>query len=403
MKFKPLFLIFFALAFLVCGCSPIRAEQPEENNVWDDSHIAEENHDDHPADNSDNELAETKTLKGAWIATAWNIDFPGSATKSSVKLKQEIDAMVSKANACGLNALFFQVRPCADSLYPSSLFPWSKFLTGAQGTAPDSQFDPLDYIIRQCHANGIELHAWINPFRVTASTTDKLTSAHPASKNPELTFKVNDKMYFNPGEPAARRLILDGVREILLNYDVDGIHFDDYFYPEGIKDEDSQAFQNYGGGFKTVADFRRNCVDEVIRETYRTVQELKPNAAFGVSPPGIWANKSSNPLGSDTRGFESYYSIYADSRGWVKKGYVDYIAPQIYWYMGQSGSDFNIVLNWWNAVCQDTDVLLLTGIAGYKAGTGGAWNDSSEFDNQMQLAAERGNGYLIFSFSNLSA
>lgn len=403
MKFKKAFVLIFALTLLVCGCSPtLPLDSPNNDSTLMEDLLTP--NDDIPNGNEsqDETLVYNKSLKGAWVTTVWNLDFPSSPTQNSQKLQQEIDEIISKASSYGLNALFFQVRPCADSFYKSNFFPWSRFLSGTQGVAPKNNFDPLRYITEQCHKVGIELHAWINPLRVTVLSSDKLVSTHPASLYPELTFNVNDKIYFDPGEPAVRRLIIDGVCEILQNYDVDGIHFDDYFYPEGMTNEDFPTWQSYGYSFKNVADFRRNNIDELIQQTYLAVKELRPSAAFGVSPSGIWANKSSNPLGSDTRGFESFYAIYADSRGWVKKGYVDYIAPQIYWHMGQAGSDFSVVFDWWYNVCKDTGVKLLPGIAGYKVGTGGVWNSSSELKNQMQLSAGYGNGFIIFKFSDIS-
>lgn len=444
MKFKKIIPLVFALLFFVYGCSPTHpitnpndndltenetynddttdndtTDDAIENNTADNNsnedltndnttdgstdENTDSNTNENTTDDSEDDITNYNTLiKGAWIATVWNLDFPQKATQNNSKLQQEIDEIVLKASSCGLNALFFQARPCADSFYKSNIFPWSRFLTGQQGLAPSNNFDPLNYTIEQCHKAGIELHAWINPLRVTVLSSDKLITTHPANINPELTFKVNDKIFFDPGVPAARKLIIDGVREILQNYDVDGIHFDDYFYPEDINDEDSATWKKYGNSFESIANFRRTSIDELIRQTYMAVKELKPSAAFGVSPSGIWANKSSNPLGSNTRGFESYYAIYADSHGWVKKGYVDYIAPQIYWYIGQSGSDFSIVLNWWHNVCKDTNVILLAGIAAYKAASGGAWNNSSEFTNQMQLATEYGSGYIIFAFSDIN-
>lgn len=385
MRFGKICLLALVLTFCVCGCSPIASTEKPKNDSVSLNDI----------------LTDNNALIGAWIATVWNLDFPSKATQNDTKLKQEIDAIISKAHSSGVNSLFFQVRPCADSFYKSNVFPWSRFLSGTQGLAPNNNFDPLLYITEQCHNVGIELHAWINPLRVTVSS-DILIPSHPANLNPELAFNVNNKIYFNPGEPKARELIVDGVREILQNYDVDGIHFDDYFYPEDIQNEDLQTWHNYGSNFGSIADFRRNSIDELIRETFIAVKELKPNAVFGVSPSGIWANKSINPLGSDTRGFQSYYEIYADSRGWVKKGYVDYIAPQIYWYIGQSGSDFKTVLSWWQNVCKDTNVKLFTGIAGYKAGTGGVWNTNDEFKKQILLSLENGDGFIIFAFRDIS-
>lgn len=369
-KFLPFILL---ITILFCGCYPNLAAKKEQ------------------------ETSEPKSASfaAAWVATIWNIDFPSKSTTNDVQLKKEIDQLVLRATTAGLDALFFQVRPSSDAFYKSSIFPWSRWLTGAQGLAPDNGFDPLEYIIAKAHEYNIQLHAWINPYRITTSASEKLVPTHPASLYPELTIDVDGKLYFNPGEPLACDIIIEAACEIVQNYAVDGIHYDDYFYPENITIQDMQTWINYGEDFDSVADWRRNNINELIRQTYQAIKTIKPSVSFGVSPSGIWANKSSNVLGSDTRGFQSYYAIYADSRSWIKKGYVDYIAPQIYWYIGQSGCDFFTVLNWWNDVCKDTSVALYVGLAGYK------YFDEEEYENQIKLSNELGNGYIIFSFCDL--
>lgn len=338
-------------------------------------------------------------LRGAWVPTVYNITYPAYATANSILLKQGIDSIVAYAAAAGLNALFFQVRPCADAFYPSDIFPWSKYLTGEQGRAPDNNFDPLAYIIEKCHSAGIALHAWINPYRITALAADTIIPSHPASVMPQITFNVGGKLYFNPASSTARDLIIEGVREIVETYDVDGIQFDDYFYPENIADEDLLAFESSSNGINNLADWRRNNVDELIRETYLMLKSVKPDVVFGVSPSGIWANKSRNAAGSNTLGFESYYDIYADTRMWVNDSYVDYIAPQIYWYIGQTGSDYLTVLNWWRDVCDGTGVLLYAGLAGYKQDE--AWADFYELANQADLAVDLSGGFIIYNFNDL--
>jgi uncharacterized lipoprotein YddW (UPF0748 family) len=332
---------------------------------------------------------EGDNLRGAWVATVYGIDFPRSATANDSSLRAELNEIVDKACQMKLNTLFFQVRPCADAFYNSRIFPWSKFLTGVKGRAPGNDFDPLEYAVQKCHEHGIKIHAWINPYRVTVSATDTADSGWPL-------ISVGGRYYFNPAEPQAMQLIIDGVREIVENYAVDGIHFDDYFYPQGLTDEDASAWLEHGSGFVDIADWRRNNVDELVRRTRDAVKEVNPLVVFGISPSGIWANKSGNSLGSDTRGFESYNEIYADSRGWVKKGYVDYIAPQIYWRIGQTGSDFFEIINWWNEVCEGTGVKLYPGIASYKN------FEQEEYDEQIFLANELGNGFIAFSFGDLT-
>ncbi|MDR0462269.1 MAG: family 10 glycosylhydrolase [Christensenellaceae bacterium] len=366
----------FAVAMLLCGCS----SRPNNNGVANPNSVAP-----NPSG---------AFLRGAWVTTIWNIDYPKAPTTDSTKLKTEIDQIVARAKGLGLNALFFQVRPCADAFYNSDIFPWSKWLTETQGLAPSNAFDPLEYIIGRAHTHNIQLHAWINPYRVTALATEKLVATHPARLAPELTINVDGKLYWNPGEPHARDLVINGVREIVENYAVDGIHFDDYFYPEGITTHDFGTWLNFGDG-DNIADWRRSNVDQLVHDTHKAIKEIAPGVVFGVSPSGIWANKSHNGLGSDTQGFESYYEIFADSRGWVKKGFVDYIAPQIYWRTGQLGSDFQIILDWWRDVVESTTVKLYTGIGAYR------YFGANEYETQKQLATEIGDGFIMFSFGDL--
>lgn len=342
-------------------------------------------------------------LKGAWVPTVYALNFPSAYTTDSAKLKADINIIVATAKDAGLNTLFFQVRPSCDAFYKSSIFPWSKYLSGTQGTAPKNNFDPLKYIIEKCHENDIELHAWINPLRVTANSNDNLISSHPLYKDTNLTFKVNDKIYLNPGIPEAIEFVVDGIREIVLNYDVDGIHYDDYFYPEG-EIPDTDTFAEYGVDFGSIRNWRVDNINNLIKNTYVAIKEINENISFGVSPPGIWANYSSNILGSQTSGFEAFYRIYADSRGWVKNGWVDYIAPQIYWYVGQLGSDFSTLIKWWKDVCKDTGVALYVGIAGYKSGDtaqNSKWNDGQEVSRQLAMADMYADGIIIYSFSDV--
>ena len=368
-KFLRLFVL--GIFVLACGCSGNSATFVPEPTVRDDGDF----------------------VCAAWIATAWGIDFPNAPTTNSAALKSDLDAIVQSAAAMNLNTLFFQVRPCADAFYRSNLFPWSHFLTNQQGTAPANNFDPLEYIVGRCHDAGIALHAWINPYRVTTLAADTPIPSHPAAVRPDLTFSVGGKLYFNPGEPAARELIIDGVREIVENYAVDGIHFDDYFYPEGIGAQDAATFAARLDENLSLADWRRENVNRLVRDTYAAVKQIDPAVEFGISPSGIWANLSgANPLGSETAGFESLNAIYADSRAWVKNGWVDYIAPQIYWKVGQAGSDFRVLVDWWEKVCSGTGVALYVGLAGYRN------FPRAEYENQIALAEAKADGFIVFSF-----
>ena len=346
-------------------------------------------------------------LRGVWVASVLGIDYPSTATADDRELRREADIILDNVKELGFNAVFLQVRPCADALYKSDIFPWSRYLTGTQGLAPTNGFDPLAYFVEEAHKRGLELHAWINPYRITASPGDNATLAfnHPALKYPELTVLHTDgKLYFNPGEPDARRLIIDGIEEILLNYDVDGIHMDDYFYPSG--DFDDQAnFQKYGDGVSNIEDWRRISNNVLIKDIKATVKSLKPDVAFGVSPFGIWANQASNPMGSETRGNESYYSSYADTKLWVEAGYLDYIMPQIYWNIGFEIADYQKLLKWWSDVVADTGVKLYIGQAAYRvvdAEAGSPWADGQEIRRQVALNRADSNvsGYCMYTYNS---
>ncbi len=353
-------------------------------------------------------------MKGIWVASVLNIDYPRHATTNSVVLKMEADSLVAMAKKNGFNAIFLQVRPTADSLYKSKIFPWSKWLTGTEGLQPDSEFDPLQYFIDAAHNEGIELHAWINPYRITKKTKsekpytlDMLSFAHPARRMPESVISYKGNLYFDPSSESARKLICDGVAEIVENYDVDGIHFDDYFYPARDFD-DKKSFDNYKGDL-SLEDWRRNNVNLLIADVKSTVKSIDENVSFGISPFGIWANKSSNPSGSDTKGNESYSSHYADSVYWINNSLVDYICPQVYWHIGFDVADFKVLTDWWsNLVSKNPNVKLYIGIAGYKADNKDVkspWYKGGELKRQLSYCSKKRevDGYIVFNATSVKS
>lgn len=334
-------------------------------------------------------------MRGLWVASVLNIDYPSKPTTDSEVLKSEAIKILDDAKKAGINAVFLQVRPTADSFYKSSIFPWSKYLTGTQGKAPDNDFDPLAFWITEAHKRNIELHAWINPYRITKKTaqeatptTKSLAANHPARLHPDWVVQHSDKnLYFNPGIPEVRKLIVDGVIEIVKKYNVDGIHFDDYFYPERTFN-DSKTYSTYGKGYKNIQDWRRANVNLLVSEVSKAIKKENKNVRFGISPFGIWANKSTNSLGTETKGLESYYDHYADSRKWVKDDMIDYIVPQIYWNIGYSIADYSKILNWWNDVVSGTNVDLYVGHAAYKAANSSSsspWYGVDEIERQLLL------------------
>lgn len=334
--------------------------------------------------------AKTVPMRGVWVSSLTGMDFPSKPTNDSGVLKSEIKQIVKECKEIGFNTIFLQVRPCADALYDSDVFPWSIYLTGEAGLAPSGRFDPLEYWVDICHENSMDIHAWINPYRITVNGDkefNRLPQNHPAVLNPEYVVKYTDgNYYFNPGIPAVNDLVYEGAAEILQNYNVDGLHLDDYFYP-GPEFDDDLTFQQYNyGGFSNKADWRRNNVDSLVKSLHNLSRIS--GVEFGVSPIGIWDNSKTNPLGSNTNGRSSYTELFADSRGWVKNEYVDYIAPQIYWEFGHSLADYETVAKWWIDVCKGTDVKLYIGLADYKsvgASSESSWYGGIEILKQMDF------------------
>jgi uncharacterized lipoprotein YddW (UPF0748 family)/N-acetylmuramoyl-L-alanine amidase len=329
-------------------------------------------------------------FRGLWVATVANTDYPSKPTTDPAVLKAEAIKILDNAKSMGINVVFLQVRSTEDALYKSKIFPWSKYLTGTQGLAPADGFDPLAFWVTEAHSRDIELHAWINPYRITKSkeSLNSLYAANPARLHPDWVVKYSDNnLYFNPGIPEARKLIVDGIREILDNYAVDGIHFDDYFYP-GRTFNDSSTYKAYGKGYTSIGNWRRANVSALVSDVSQAVKASGKNIRFGISPFGIWANKSSNQLGSDTKGLEAYNDHYADTRKWVKDGMIDYIVPQIYWQIGYSIADYSKLLSWWSNVASGTGVDLYIGQATYRAcssSTSSVWYGISEIERQLKL------------------
>jgi uncharacterized lipoprotein YddW (UPF0748 family) len=343
-------------------------------------------------------------MRGVWVPTVLSLNYPSKVTTDPEALKADALRILDNAKALGFNAVFFQVRPTSDALYRSSVFPWSKYLTGTQGLPPERQFDPLAFITQAAHERGLQLHAWLNPYRITseAADNDKLAPGHPALAHPEWTVLHEGKMYWNPGEPGARQLISDGVREIVENYDVDGIHIDDYFYP-GQDFNDAAAYAAYGGGL-SLTEWRLANTEATVADMYNITRSSGKNMVFGVSPMGIWANQGTSPLGSNTRGGEAYTQKYADTRGWVKRGVLDYIAPQIYWNIGFDVAEYKTLVDWWSDVVAGTGVKLYIGQAAYRTGNpnrGSAWHGVSEISRQLDYNRGKADvsGYIMYTYN----
>ncbi len=345
-------------------------------------------------------------MKGVWVATVSNIDYPKKATVDPQQLMKYADEILDNCQQLGFNAVFFQVRPAGDAMYPSKIFPYSQWLTGSQGLAPDNGFDPLAYWVEGAHKRGMELHAWINPYRITNNgiSLDSLAYTNPARSNKELTIHYsNGNYYYNPALPEVRQLVIDGILEIVDNYDVDGIHMDDYFYP-GSDINDDMDFQKYNTGFTNKDDWRRNNCDLLVQGISEALKDK--NVTFGISPSGIWANKQNNPLGSDTGGFESYSAIYADTRKWALNGWIDYIAPQVYWQIGHSIADYKTLVQWWSDTLANSPTKLYIGIGDYRcpdADSDSVWYNGAEISTQLALNKNYGKigGEIHYNYTSI--
>ena len=312
-------------------------------------------------------------VKAMWVSTVYGLDFP--KTSDSASQKNELLNILKTAEKCGINQIYFQVRPTADSFYKSELVPMSEYLKGV------SDYDPLAFLIQEAHKCGIKVHAWFNPYRVSMSINGFNPPANSVFYTHGDWIKTSGGKYvIDPGIPEARKWIEDCVAEVLRNYEVDGIHFDDYFYYETsaspLNDDDTHAA--YGEGFADKADWRRNNTYMLIKETHDLIKSIKSNVEFGVSPAGIWRNKKNDPNGSDTAGAECYDRYFADTKKWVEDEIIDYIVPQVYWSNKVKAAPYDTVVSWWSNVVKNTKVKLYVGHAIYKVNDGGSDSDFAE-------------------------
>ena len=293
------------------------------------------------------QLSPKREFRGAWIQCV-NYQFMGMGT---VEMQRTLSYQLDELQKSGINAILFQVRPEFDALYASSFEPWSRYLTGRQGTPPSPYWDPLEWMVRQCHARGMELHAWINPYRAKTKGTKELAKTHPYFLHPDRYFEYGGMLIMDPGIPENRDYICNVVTDILLRYDVDGIHIDDYFYPypeKGLPIPDDLTYARYGRGMDR-GDWRRENVNRFIRQMHECIHSVKPWVKFGVSPFGIYRNQKSDPVrGSRTNGLQNYDDLYADVLKWVDEGWVDYNIPQVYWEIGHPAADYETLVRWWS-------------------------------------------------------
>lgn len=351
-----------------------------------------------------------REFRGVWIATVSNIDWP-SPKSTTEKQKQDLIDILDSHQETGINAIVFQIRPEADALYAKGTEPWSRWLTGKQGLAPDPFYDPLEFAITEAHKRGMELHAWFNPYRATFSPNESLVSPNHITKiHPEWFITYGGTKLFNPGLPEVREYIVQTILNVVDNYDIDGVHMDDYFYPYAIPGQrinDTEAFNKYNNGITNIEDWRRDNVNRLIKMLTDSIHDHNPRMKFGISPFGIWKNKrAADPEGSATHGGDSYYELYADSRKWVKEGWVDYITPQIYWPFGNAAAAFDKLVDWWSDNTYNRH--LYVGQAAYRIGeqrrTSG-FRLAAEGPNEMKYLRknDRVQGSIFFSSASLTA
>jgi len=354
-----------------------------------------------------NKLEPKREFRGVWIATVVNIDWPSDSHLSVDQQKKELLAILDADQRAGINAVILQVRPAADAFYAKSLEPWSRWLTGKQGVAPDPVYDPLEFAINEAHKRGMELHAWFNPYRATFDSNFKsLSPRHITNQMPSWFFTYGGIKLFNPGIPEVRDYIIQVILHVVDNYNIDGVHMDDYFYPykiEGQKINDDQTFRAYAGEFTDIKDWRRNNVDLLIQALGDSIHKHKPFLKFGISPFGIWKNARQDPEGSQTTGGDSYYELYADTRRWVKEGWVDYVVPQLYWNIGYHLAAFENLVDWWGDNSYNRHLYI--GQAPYRAfePKSRAYHNPSEIPNQIRYLRNNdyAQGSVFFSQNSL--
>lgn len=330
-------------------------------------------------------LQSKEPVRGIWLATVSRLDWPPipsvNISSPGVRISQQQKALTDKLDnlkRLGINTVFFQVKPDATALWQSKILPWSDTLTGTIGQDPG--YDPLQFMLDEAHKRGMKVHAWFNPYRVSVNTKPSTITElnNTLSQTPSSVYVLHrdwirtsgERFVLDPGIPEVRDWITSIVAEVVENYPIDGVQFDDYFYTEspGSALNDSQTFRRYGQEFASKADWRRDNTQRLIAQVSQTIKKLKPEVEFGVSPAGVWRNRSHDPAGSDTRGAAAYDESYADTRRWVQLGLLDYIAPQLYWPFARDAARYDVLAKWWADVVKSTNTRLYIGVALYKVG-----------------------------------
>ncbi|SMO39935.1 glycoside hydrolase family 10 protein [Solitalea koreensis] len=347
-----------------------------------------------------------REFRGVWIATVANIDWPNSNQLSASEQQDQFIYLLDQQKRDGINTVITQIRPAADAFYAKSREPWSSWLTGAQGRLPYPVYDPLQFMIEETHKRAMEFHAWFNPYRAThKSARGPVATNHITRTHPDWFFRYGGQLLFNPGLPEVRNYIVSVVMDVVRNYDIDGIHFDDYFYPYPEPNQTLQdwaTFKKYPNGFTNIDDWRRNNVNLLIKMVHDSIKATKPYVKFGISPFGIWKNSvTDDDEGSLTDGGSSYYRQYADSREWIKQGWVDYMLPQVYFQIGHPKADFETLVDWWNTNNYGRHIYI--GMGAYRIGSDPAWRRATHMPDELKITRSYENvqGQAWFSAKSL--
>jgi uncharacterized lipoprotein YddW (UPF0748 family) len=330
-------------------------------------------------------------FRGLWIATIGNIDWPSSGKAESYVQQAEMISLLNNAKAIGINAIIIQVRPTADALYQSSFEGWSKYVGGIY-----PGYDPLAFIISECHKRAIEVHAWFNPYRAQVfSNKNPHPLNHVTYTHPEWFVNYGGKKYFDPGIPAVRKYVQAVVAEVVEKYDIDAVHFDDYFYPYKVAGKDfpdQKSYLQYGNSFTNKNDWRRNNVDLFIQEMNQQIKKIKPYIKLGISPFGVWRNISNDTDGSNTTaGVQNYDDLYADVIKWQKLGWIDYLLPQLYWEIGHKAADFYTLTEWWNRHAYNRAMYIGQGLYQVGVNKKAAWQNNTELRSQINMIRQYNN------------
>ncbi len=341
-------------------------------------------------------------FRGVWIATVDNIDWPAKGNYNSDSQKTEFIRLLDMHRGNGMNAVVVQVRPAADAFFPSPYEPWSEWLTGKQGAPPQPYYDPLEFMINESHKRGIEFHAWMNPYRAEFSIgKSSISPTHITRLHPDWFLAYGEKRYFDPGNKEVQQYVTNIVKDLVSRYNVDAIHFDDYFYPYRIlgKDfPDNEKYLQYGNGMNK-DNWRRSNVDSIILMLSKAIKKENRYCQFGISPFGVWRNADKDSLnGSNTRaGQTNYDDLYADILLWLKKGWIDYVAPQLYWEFGHKAAPYEVLVDWWGKHTYGRNCYI--GLGYYRANSNAAWKDPNQIPRQIQALRNTPNinGMVFFS------